>query len=597
MPVSRLLPGDPERIDGYLLAGRLGEGGQGIVYEGYDASGARAAVKVLYRGNAHRGRFGKEPAAATRVASFCTARVLAADLDGPTPYIVSEYVDGPSLRRFVAENGPLTGDGLHRLAVAVATALVAIHEAGVSHRDLKPDNVLLGPDGPRVIGFGIARTEEMTRTSTGPILGTTAYLAPEVLRGERGGRPADVFAWGAVVMFAATGHSPFEGPSLGAIMHRVLAVDPELPDLPGPLRGLVAAALDKDPAARPPAPELLLRLLGGGGGRRRLLEEGAQAADRLLVERSGRPALGALAEEVYGGLDAAAQAAAPGLLLRLVTPGEGGTDAPRAAPYDELAGLPGAEPALHAFTEAGLLARDRSGVRLAHPALLYAWPRLRDWIEAGRSGLTTHRRLGDAALNRRTHGFRPGDLYQGSHLEQARDRAATGRRYIRPTEVETRFPDAAAANARKSAWRRRAVATAMGVLLVVALVAVAAAVYAARTADERSREAQRQTELAVSRRLAAQSSLAGDDPALSAMPAVAAWRAAPADEARVSMPSAVASRNRGVVARTAGEVPAVAFDPGGTVIASGASRAGTRPSGDLPGGDRVIRHTRGHSGH
>jgi serine/threonine protein kinase len=130
---------------------RLGSGGQGTVFLGQAPDGTSVAVKLLHArldGDPKvRSRFAGEIAAARRVASFCTARILAADVEGDSPYLVSEFIDGPALSQAVGERGPLTGDDLRRLAVGTATALVAIHAAGVVHRDFKPANILLGDQG------------------------------------------------------------------------------------------------------------------------------------------------------------------------------------------------------------------------------------------------------------------------------------------------------------------------------------------------------------------------------------------------------------------------------------------------------------------
>ncbi|MGI5201995.1 serine/threonine-protein kinase [Spirillospora sp. CA-108201] len=155
----------------------------------------------------HRDLSVREVEAVRRVSQFCTARVLAVDLDDPLPYVVSEYVAGPNLQQAVDDDGPYKPDDLYRLAVGSATALTAVHRAGVVHRDLKPANVLLGPDGPRVIDFGIARTEDMSQSATG-MKGTPRYMAPEVFQGKSPGPAVDVWAWGATILFAASGRTP-----------------------------------------------------------------------------------------------------------------------------------------------------------------------------------------------------------------------------------------------------------------------------------------------------------------------------------------------------------------------------------------------------
>ncbi|GLW10775.1 hypothetical protein Misp01_59030 [Microtetraspora sp. NBRC 13810] len=271
------------------MLGRLGRGGMGTVYLGEDVSGRQVAVKVINpeysRHEPFRMRFRREADAARRVRRFCTAAVLEAALDGDQLYVVTEYVPGPSLEAAVAGSGPLRGSSLDALAVGVATALTAIHGAGVVHRDLKPSNVLLSPVGPRVIDFGIARALDTLDgiTGTGEIIGTPRYMSPEVLRGEPVSPACDVFSWGCLVAFAASGRPPFAGETLPAVLFHVLNSAPELSDLEPVMRDLVSRALDKDPARRPTAQQLLDSLVG----RAAVPEQAASTVRSTWVQESG----------------------------------------------------------------------------------------------------------------------------------------------------------------------------------------------------------------------------------------------------------------------------------------------------------------------
>ncbi|MFC4062500.1 serine/threonine-protein kinase [Planomonospora corallina] len=266
--MNNLTPGEPLQIGRYRVLSRLGRGGMGTVYLGEAPDGQRVALKVINseysQHEQFRMRFRREADAALRVRRFCTAAVLEAALDGDQLYVVTEFVPGPNLEEAVRSGGPLRGSSLDALAVGVATALTAIHGAGVVHRDLKPSNVLLSPVGPRVIDFGIARALDTLSgvTGTGEIIGTPRYMAPEVLRGEPVSPACDVFSWGCLVAFAASGRAPFGGEALHAVLYQVLNTEPVLEGMEPGLRGLVALAMEKDPARRPTAQQLLDHMVG-----------------------------------------------------------------------------------------------------------------------------------------------------------------------------------------------------------------------------------------------------------------------------------------------------------------------------------------------
>jgi len=208
--VHGLRPGDPERIGGYTLLGRIGSGAMGAVYLALSRGGRPIAVKVvraeLGDDPGFRERFRREVEAVRSVGGFWTAAVVDADLDAAQPWLATEYVPGPSLQEAVCSRGPLPVDAVRHLAAGLAEGLAAIHAAGVVHRDLKPANVLIGANGPRVIDFGISRAlAGSTLTAAGHLLGTPGYLSPEQISGGPVGPASDVYALGGLLVFAATG--------------------------------------------------------------------------------------------------------------------------------------------------------------------------------------------------------------------------------------------------------------------------------------------------------------------------------------------------------------------------------------------------------
>jgi hypothetical protein len=264
--LEELQAGDPPQIGPYLLLGRLGVGGMGRVFLARSPGGRLMAVKVIRADLAgdpgFRARFAREVAAARRVSGVFTAPVVDADPTAPLPWLVTGYVNGPSLAEAVREHGALPVASVLALAAALAEGLAAIHAAGVVHRDLKPSNVLLAADGPRVIDFGISRAVDATDlTRTGAVIGSPAFMSPEQVKGEGAVGPAsDVFSLGAVLAFAATGEGPFGSGLPTAQMYRVVHGTPHLDRLPGPVRPLVERCLAKDPEQRPTATQFLAEL-------------------------------------------------------------------------------------------------------------------------------------------------------------------------------------------------------------------------------------------------------------------------------------------------------------------------------------------------
>jgi len=260
--VGGLKPGDPQVIGPYRLVGQLGSGGMGRVFLGLSAGGRPVAVKViraeLAEDQEFRVRFGREVAAARRVSGLFTALVVDADVDGPVPWLATAYVAGPPLSEAVTGCGPMSVQSTLALAAGLAEGLSAIHAAGVVHCDLKPSNVLLSQDGPRVIDFGISRAAEMVSvTGVGLVVGSPGFMSPEQATGGKIGPPSDIFSLGAVLTFAATGGGPFGKGSRPELAYRLVYSPPSLDRLPAQLRPLVEHCLAKDPRERPTADEVL----------------------------------------------------------------------------------------------------------------------------------------------------------------------------------------------------------------------------------------------------------------------------------------------------------------------------------------------------
>ena len=261
MALVPLRQGDPSRIGRFRLSARLGAGGMGVVYLGQARDTGQVAIKVM-RPEAgdedeFRARFRREVALLTRVQGLCTVRVVEADTESDRPFLVTEYAAGPSLSEQVKHGGPVDPEMLVGLATGLAEALVAIHGAGVVHRDLKPGNVILTQAGPKVIDFGIAQALDGTvMTRTGRSLGSPGFMAPEQITGTSG-QEADIFAWGLTVAYAASGRQPFGSGPAEVLPYRIVHGTPDIAEVPPALLPLVEAAVSKDPNARPTAADLL----------------------------------------------------------------------------------------------------------------------------------------------------------------------------------------------------------------------------------------------------------------------------------------------------------------------------------------------------
>ncbi|WP_306327745.1 bifunctional serine/threonine-protein kinase/ABC transporter substrate-binding protein [Streptomyces venezuelae] len=342
---------DPSAIAGYRLLGRLGAGGMGVVFLARSGGGALAALKLIRAEHAadpgFRVRFRREARAAERITGRWVVRVLGADPEAREPWLATEFVPGPSLAEAVALHGALPEPTVRALGARLASALGDMHAAGLVHRDVKPGNVLLALDGPRLIDFGIARSAGATAlTATDAMIGTPGFLAPEQARvagASEVGPASDVFSLGCVLAYALTGERPFGTGAVAAVVYRTVHEEPDLDEVPDTVLPLVRACLAKDPADRPTALEVRAVLGDADGPAGDWLPAGLPA---LIAQRSSRvldlpvpePTMLSNAEEpkrtsrrnVLIGGAAAAVAGAGGFTAYLTTrgPGVGGPGGP-----------------------------------------------------------------------------------------------------------------------------------------------------------------------------------------------------------------------------------------------------------------------------
>ncbi|WP_010469635.1 bifunctional serine/threonine-protein kinase/ABC transporter substrate-binding protein [Streptomyces somaliensis] len=287
-----LRPGDPAGVGPFRVLARLGAGGMGVVYLARSPSGTVAAVKVIHTARVgdedFRARFRREADAARGVTSRWVAPLLDADPDAREPWLATAFVPGPSLAEAVELHGPLPHPTVRVLGSRLAEALEAVHRAGLVHRDVKPGNILLGVDGPRLIDFGIARSPRGTAlTSSGMVVGSPGFLSPEQAQARRAeiGPPSDVFSLGCVLAYAVAGVRPFGGGLAAAALLRTVTEEPDLDGVPAELAPLVRACLAKRPQERP-GPVAVRKALGGGG-------DGAgpwlpEPVIRLIADRSAQ---------------------------------------------------------------------------------------------------------------------------------------------------------------------------------------------------------------------------------------------------------------------------------------------------------------------
>ncbi|MCX4818002.1 bifunctional serine/threonine-protein kinase/ABC transporter substrate-binding protein [Streptomyces sp. NBC_01239] len=292
---------DPEHLGGHRLLARLGAGGMGVVYLARTGEGTPVALKVIraeYAADpAFRARFRREVRLATGLTGRWVVAVTAADTEAREPWLATAFVPGPSLAEAVDGLGQLPASAVVTLGARLAETLGELHAVDLVHRDVKPGNILLVPDGPRLIDFGIAKGAGATAlTAPDAVVGTPGYLSPEQTRTRGGevGPASDLFSLGCVLAYAATGRRPFGTGEAPAVLYRTVHEPPDptgLDQLPPSLRTVIDACLAKDPALRPSAAEVRAALTDEQRKNDSLLPMPdwlPPAVLRLVAERSAR---------------------------------------------------------------------------------------------------------------------------------------------------------------------------------------------------------------------------------------------------------------------------------------------------------------------
>ena len=337
--MDALLPSDPTQIDGYVVEGRLGSGGFGIVYAATSPDGVDVAIKVLRPELSDdvrlRDRLAREADALGRVEGERTAEIFKVVTEGDLVYLVMERVEGESLTDQVNENGALSGPMLWFAATGLVQALQEIHAAGIVHRDLKPSNVMYGPDGVKVLDFGISVVaDETALTQTGAFVGTGAWMAPEMVLGNDVTEKTDVYALGLVLAFIALGRHPFGEGRADALMYRIANTDPDLEGMSEPFLGAVSMCLQRDPDDRP-ALEELAGFFGSNGEQQLSATSivGSDAGGTRIVQ----PAVAAASDggnkkrNMVIGASVVAAAAVVGIIIGVTGGGGGGEGPPELA--------------------------------------------------------------------------------------------------------------------------------------------------------------------------------------------------------------------------------------------------------------------------